>query len=79
VGVGNLSRPSGVACSAFDEIVVADTGDFCVVFSASGEMLRAMGGDMGGDGFSGVAICGGTILLQAFNCSDDDDKCVVFT
>jgi hypothetical protein len=36
VGVGELSLPSGVACSAFDEIVVADTNNLrVVVFSAS--------------------------------------------
>ncbi len=61
VGVGTLSHPSGVACSASDELVVTDTGNGCVaVFSASGELLKTMGrGD-----FTGVAIHGGTIFSQ---------------
>jgi DNA-binding beta-propeller fold protein YncE len=68
VGVGKLRWPSGVACSAFDEIVVADSGrNRVVVFSASGEVLHTMGD---GD-FSGVAIHGGTIFAQSH------DECVV--
>jgi DNA-binding beta-propeller fold protein YncE len=71
VGVGKLSRPSGVACSAFDEIVVADWGNHRVVmFSASGEVLTTMGrGD-----FTGVAIHGGTIVAQDIG----NKKCVMF-
>ena len=67
-----LRRPNGVACSAFDELVVADDdGDMRVaVFSASGEMLTAMAGD-----FSGIAMHGGTVFAQAYT----DSKCVVFT
>jgi hypothetical protein len=75
VGVDNLHLPSGVACSAFDELVVGDRGNNCVVvFSASGEMLRKMG-----DGtFTGVAMHGGTIFAQT--CDDAvSDECVVFT
>jgi hypothetical protein len=72
VGVSELSNPTGVACSAFDELVVADEGNKrVVVFSASGEMLHTMGRGA----FSGVAMHGGTIFAQTFN----DDKCVVFT
>jgi tripartite motif-containing protein 71 len=72
VGVGKLSRPTGVACSAFDEIVVADYGSCrVVVFSASGEMLHTMGGSH----FMGVAMHGGTIFAQTYI----GDKCVVFT
>jgi DNA-binding beta-propeller fold protein YncE len=70
VGVGELSWPWGVACSAFDEIVVADSNRV-VVFSASGEVLHTMGD---GD-FTGVAMHGGTIFAQ----TSDNDKCVVFT
>ncbi len=72
VGVGKLRGPVGVACSAFDEIVVADWINTCVfVFSASGEMLHTMRGGW----FSGVAMHGGTIFAQTYN----DGKCVVFT
>jgi DNA-binding beta-propeller fold protein YncE len=72
VGVRKLNHPSGVACSAFDEIVVASYGnDRVVVFSASGEMLHTMGGGW----FTGVAMHGGTIFAQTY----DNDKCVVFT
>jgi tripartite motif-containing protein 2/3 len=75
VGVGELDWPSGVACSAFDELVVADWGhNRVVVFSASGEILDAMGDGL----FAGVAIHGGTIF--ALTCDDDaGDGCVVFT
>jgi DNA-binding beta-propeller fold protein YncE len=69
VGVGKLDRPEGVACSAFDEIVVADDRyeGGIVVFSASGEILRSMGGGL----FSGIAIHGGTVFAQSH------DECVV--
>jgi hypothetical protein len=69
VGVGELSFPHGVACSAFDEIVVADYSRGVVVFSASGEKLHTMGrGD-----FSGVAMHGGTIFAQTYSAN----MCVV--
>jgi DNA-binding beta-propeller fold protein YncE len=72
VGVGELMYPSGVACSAFDEIVVADwRSNRVVVFSASGEMVHTMGGGY----FSGVAMHGATIFAQTYN----EDKSVVFT
>jgi DNA-binding beta-propeller fold protein YncE len=72
VGVGTLRSPTGVACSAFDELVVADNGSSrVVVFSASGETLHTMGrGD-----FTGVAIHGGTIFAQ----ESVSEKCVVLT
>jgi DNA-binding beta-propeller fold protein YncE len=71
VGVGVLRHPSGVACSAFDELVVADNGnDRVVVFSASGELLKTMAG---GD-FTGVAIHSGTIFAQDY----DNAKCILF-
>jgi DNA-binding beta-propeller fold protein YncE len=74
VGVGELSVPSGVTCSAFDELVVADWGNQrVVVFSAGGEVIHTMG-----DGtFTGVAIHGGTIFAQTYFI--DKDKCVEFT
>jgi DNA-binding beta-propeller fold protein YncE len=70
VGVGELSGPSGVACSAFDEIVVADSCNHgsVVMFSPSGEVLHTMRGG----GFTGVAIRGGTIFAET-------DGIVVFT
>jgi DNA-binding beta-propeller fold protein YncE len=72
VGVGELHYPTGVACSAFDELVVADRfNKRVVVFSASGEMLTAMVCDR----FTGVAMHGGTIFAQTYT----DGKCVLFT
>jgi hypothetical protein len=69
IGVGKLNWPTGVACSAFDELVVASWGnDRVVVFSASGELLKMMAGD-----FRGVAIHGGTIFAQDWN-----SKCILF-
>ncbi len=70
VGVGKLKYPTGVACSAFDELVVADTNnDRVVVFSASGELLLMGRGD-----FTGVAIHGGTIFAQ----DRANSKCILF-
>jgi DNA-binding beta-propeller fold protein YncE len=69
VGVGVLRGPKGVACSAFDELVVADfLGGRVVVFSASGEVLTTMGPDY----FTGVTIHGGTIFAHAA------EKCILF-
>ena len=70
VGVSKLRLPQGVACSAFDEIVVADwDNERVVVFSASGELLKTMAGR-----FTGVAIHGGTIFAQDY----DNSKCILF-
>jgi tripartite motif-containing protein 2/3/tripartite motif-containing protein 71 len=70
VGVGQLDSPTGVACSAFDELVVADTrNDRVVVFSASGELLKTMECER----VTSVAINGGTIFAHG------NEKCVVFT
>ncbi len=72
VGVRELAGPTGVACSAFGELVVADYASRrVVVSSASGEILHRMGhGD-----FSGVAMYGGTVFAQ----TNGANKCVVFT
>jgi hypothetical protein len=70
VGVGVLKWPTGVACSAFDELVAADFDNARVcVFNASGELVTTMG-----DGrFSGVAISGDAIF-----CQRASESCVVF-
>jgi DNA-binding beta-propeller fold protein YncE len=61
VGVGVLNGPQGVACSAFDELVVADTFNRrVVVFSDVGEVLMTCGDA----GFAGVAVHGTTVLAQ---------------
>jgi DNA-binding beta-propeller fold protein YncE len=72
VGVGMLNRPEGVACSAFDELVVADPGKRrVVVFSDVGELLMSFG-----DGaFAGVAIHGSTVFTQAY----DKQQCVLWS
>jgi DNA-binding beta-propeller fold protein YncE len=59
VGVGLLSHPQGVAASAFDELVVADTDNRCLrVFSSAGDVLATVG-----DGrFTGIAIRGGRVF-----------------
>jgi DNA-binding beta-propeller fold protein YncE len=59
VGVGVLSHPQGVAASAFDELVVADSGNRCLrVFSDTGELLAKLG-----DAFvTGVAVHGSTVF-----------------
>ncbi len=71
VGVGVLQFPTGVACSAFDELVVADRGNRRVaLFSASGEVLKTIGRGS----FGGVAIHGSTIYAQ----DDTKQECIVF-
>jgi hypothetical protein len=71
VGVGVLNRPTTVACSAFDELVVSDSGNNrVVVFSASGETLKTMVRGR----FIGVAIHGDTVFGQDYDAS----KCILF-
>jgi hypothetical protein len=59
VGVGVLGGPMGVVASAFDELVVADTGNWCLrVFSSAGDLLATVG-----DGsFITVAVHGNTVF-----------------
>jgi DNA-binding beta-propeller fold protein YncE len=74
VGVGVLKHPTGVACSAFDELVVADYGNGrIVVFSASDEMVKTIGCG----GITRVAVHGGTIFAPTW--SDSKTKCVELT
>jgi DNA-binding beta-propeller fold protein YncE len=72
IGVGVLKRPDGVACSAFDELVVADRGNRrVVVFSDVGDLLMSFG-----DGcISGVVVHGSTVLAQDFK----SQQCVVWS
>jgi DNA-binding beta-propeller fold protein YncE len=63
VGVGTLKDPIGVACTADDELVVADCSNAClVVLNLSGEVLMTTGSS--GSGVAGVAVHGGTIFAQ---------------
>jgi DNA-binding beta-propeller fold protein YncE len=72
VGVGVLKRPRGVACSAFDELVVADLAKRrFVVFSASGEVLMTVRRGA----FRGVAVHGGTVFAYDY----ERQMCVGFT
>jgi DNA-binding beta-propeller fold protein YncE len=74
LGVGTLSCPTGVACSAFDELVVANKGSGRVVlFSGSGEVLKTMGHDWFG-AFTGVTIHVATVFAQHY----DSSNCVLF-
>jgi DNA-binding beta-propeller fold protein YncE len=59
VGVGVLSHPMGVAASAFDELVVTDTGNDCLrVFSSAGDVVATMGAGR----FNAVALHGGAVF-----------------
>jgi hypothetical protein len=70
VGVGVLQYPCGVACSAGDELVVADNGSRrVVVFSVSGDVAMTFGDD-----FTCVAMHGGTIVAYVHSGL----KCVLF-
>jgi DNA-binding beta-propeller fold protein YncE len=66
VGTGRLKGPSGVACSAFDELVVADYGSRCLfVFSATGDVLAKVGRGK----LTGVALHGGTVVAVSSGAS----------
>jgi DNA-binding beta-propeller fold protein YncE len=57
-------HPMGVACSAFDEIVVVySSGGGIELFSASGELLKSIV-DRDLYGFAGVALRDGTLFAQ---------------
>ncbi len=61
VGVGVLSGPVGVACSAFDELVVTDAGHRCLrLFSDTGDLLMTFGRAM----FTGVAVYGCVVFAM---------------
>ncbi len=78
VGLGLLQRPRGVACSAFDELVVADTDNRCLrVFSGSGDLLDtiAVGSSMLGAAIGGVAVHGGCVYAQ----DTRGERCFVFS
>jgi DNA-binding beta-propeller fold protein YncE len=66
VGVGVLRGPCGVACSSFDELVVADSRSCRVVlFTCYGD-VRALTLSWQ---CTGVAVCGGTVMAQVYNPS----------
>jgi hypothetical protein len=64
VGVGVLKYPHGAACSAFDELVVADSGHHrLVMFSASGDVVKTMDAGL---------VLGVAMHAVAARCSSDD-------
>jgi tripartite motif-containing protein 71 len=64
VGVGILTNPRGLSCSAFDELVVADAGYCCLrVFSADGDLLTGVGEGE----FTAVAVHGSTVFAVDIN------------
>jgi hypothetical protein len=68
VGAGVLTRPTGVACSAFDELVVADKGLRCLVlFTAAGDVARRIGRD---EPFLSVALHSSTLYAYKSNPFD---------
>jgi hypothetical protein len=73
VGVGVLWLPTSVACSAFDELVVADSGvrsPSVHVFSDDGELAMTLGTSL----CCGVAIHGTTVFAQGVT----DQRCTVW-
>jgi hypothetical protein len=72
VGADVLKWPRGVACSAFDELVVAGFGNIlAVVFSSSGDVVMRFGcGDIR------IAVVHGDTVI-AHDC--DSQRYVIFT
>jgi hypothetical protein len=61
VGVGVLCGPQGVAASAFDELVVADSIKRCLcVFSSAGDLLASVSEGR----FTGVAVSGSSVMAM---------------
>jgi tripartite motif-containing protein 2/3/tripartite motif-containing protein 71 len=59
VGAGVLRGPSGIAASAYDELVVADRVNCSLyVFSAAGDLLTSVGDRR----FTGVVVRGGSVF-----------------
>jgi DNA-binding beta-propeller fold protein YncE len=81
VGVGALTSPCAVACSAFDELVVTDADRSLygrgrvVVFTAGGEVAATLG--VSGFDIHGAALHDGAIFVRS--SSRDGNKGVVFT
>jgi DNA-binding beta-propeller fold protein YncE len=72
VGVGILDGPIGVACSAYDELVVADSRRGRIfVFSDAGELLMTFGDG----GFRGVVVHGSTVFAH----DSEACQCVVWS
>jgi DNA-binding beta-propeller fold protein YncE len=71
VGVMVLKNPVGIACSPFDELVVADFRNKCIrLFSPYGELIKSFGtGD-----FRGVALHGSMVFAQDYAAH----QCVAF-
>jgi DNA-binding beta-propeller fold protein YncE len=70
VGVGALTSPFGVVCSAFDELVVADRSRLVRVFGAIGEVLVKVQCEQIS---TGVAMHGGALFVQSMG-----PTCAVF-
>jgi DNA-binding beta-propeller fold protein YncE len=63
VGVGEVNSPAGIACSAFDELVVVDVYNRrIVVYDACGKLAKSFGDWF--EFFSGVALHGDVLLTQ---------------
>jgi DNA-binding beta-propeller fold protein YncE len=75
VGVGTLISPTSVACSAFNELVIADMGHVHVV-ALGAPHKREVFKTMGRGDFSGVVVHGGRIF--ATNNGPRRTSCVVF-
>jgi DNA-binding beta-propeller fold protein YncE len=75
IGVGLLSRPAGVAASAFDELVVADPDSgWLRVFSSADDPLVTVGESE----FRGVAVQGSTVFAVFVDADADAAAVSVF-
>jgi hypothetical protein len=75
VGVGERRRPLGIACSAFDELVVADDRSIRVVVFSAG--AGTVGLTASGD-FTGVTTHGGAVFAHDYS-SSSNNTCIALT
>jgi hypothetical protein len=75
VGVGVIRYPQGVAASAFDELVVTDSGSrWLRVFSATGDLLASVGYGY----FTAVVVHGSSVFAVDEDAGLDSSSVLVF-
>lgn len=76
IGQGVLCQPRGVACTQYNDFVIADTGNSCLrVFSYAGELKRTFGCGV----FTGVYIDKDFIVAHKDDTTQTRPMCFIFS